>query len=70
MELAFGIVVIVISLAAAALSVLAYVGVGRLYRQIGRTGSLSPYPGDGSDETRQLVREEVRHALNATGPKP
>jgi hypothetical protein len=69
MEVAFGIVVIVVSVGGAVLSMLAYLGVGHLYRQIGRMGSLSLDPGEVSDETREIVREEVRHALNTVGTK-
>jgi hypothetical protein len=52
----FGIVVIVVSVGAALVAILAYLGAGEFYRRIEAEAGVD-------DETREVIREEVRHAL-------
>jgi hypothetical protein len=70
MEEVFGIVVITISVVAAVVAALSYVGASRLYRQIGRAGGLLPDEDDDEGMTRrEIIREEVRRALDGGTPR-
>jgi hypothetical protein len=61
---AFGVVVIVVSVSAAIVAALSYVGANRLYQQIGRAGDLwVDEDGDEEKTRREIIREEVREAL-------
>jgi hypothetical protein len=61
---AFGIVVIVVSVAAAVVSVAMFVRVGRLYQQIGRLGQFSLQDGDDvGASARAAISAEVERQL-------
>lgn len=65
MEL-FGVVVVIVSVAAAVVSVVAYLRADRLYRQIGRSGSIWVDQRDRmSFEDYEAIEEEMRQTLEA-----
>lgn len=67
----FGTVVIVIAIVAAAVAALSYLGSGRIYRGLGRTGlaldepDLRPGPAPGSPAHAAEAEEETRQLLEA-----
>jgi hypothetical protein len=68
---AFGAVVIVVSVAAAVVSVAMFVRVGRLYQQIGRLGQFSLANGDEVGEpARNAISAEVERQLAARPQRP
>jgi hypothetical protein len=60
---AFGVVVIVVSIVAALVAFLSYLRADRLYRAIGRVGTVWLAAEEGDDAERELVREEMRQLL-------
>jgi hypothetical protein len=68
---AFGTVVVVVCVAAAVVSVVMFVRVGRLYQQIGRLGQFSLADGDDvGDRAREAIRAEVERQLAAPSGTP
>lgn len=71
MEEAFGTVLILIAVVAAAVACLSYVGSGQIYRGLGRTGlsldepELRPTPQQGSAAWDAEAAEELRQLLEA-----
>jgi hypothetical protein len=71
MEEAFGTVLIVIAVVAAAVACLSFVGSGQIYRGLGRTGlsldepELRPTPQQGSAAWEAEAEEELRQLLEA-----
>jgi hypothetical protein len=62
----FGLVVVVVSVLAAAVSVLAYARADRLYERIGRTGALWFDKDEGlSPDASELIQQEVEQTLAA-----
>jgi hypothetical protein len=63
---AFEIVLFVVCAGSAIIAVAAFLGARRLYDEIGRMGSLWMAREDNlSDETRELVRQEVQQTVEA-----
>jgi hypothetical protein len=68
---AFGTVVVVVCVAAAVVSVVMFVRIGRLYEQIGRLGQFSLADGDDvGAPARQAIRAEVERQLAAPSRTP
>jgi hypothetical protein len=62
---AFGVVVIVVSVTAAVIALVAYMRANRLYEQIGRTGQMWLDARDrATTEEWEAIEEEVRQALD------